>query len=128
LAHLRLALAKMLSEDDLIICGFAGQLIPRNIHHVLRVCLIADMNSRIAAAAREHQIAQPEALKIIHRKMRSVPHGCIIYLAPKIRGMPPSMISPFRPTKHRRMKLPKQLKKHRHLRHQTRRSIQKGCR
>jgi len=68
LAHLRLALAKCLSEDDLIICGFAAQLIPRNIHHVLRVCLIADMNSRIEAAAREHQIAQSEALKIIHQE------------------------------------------------------------
>jgi two-component system, OmpR family, response regulator CpxR len=67
LAHLRLALAKNLSEDDLIICGFAGQLIPRDIHHVLRVCLIADMTSRMAVAANEHRIAKPEALKIIHR-------------------------------------------------------------
>jgi two-component system response regulator CpxR len=57
LAHLRMALAKILSEDDLIISGFAGQLIPRNIQHVLRVCLIADMNSRMAAAARENRIA-----------------------------------------------------------------------
>ena len=68
LAYLRLVLAKNLSEDDLIISGFAGQLIPRDIHHVLRVCLIADMNSRLAVATREHQNAQPEALKIIHRE------------------------------------------------------------
>lgn len=68
LAHLRMALAKTLSEDDLIISGFAGQLIPRHINHVLRVCLIADMTSRIDVAASEHQIAQPEALKIIHRE------------------------------------------------------------
>ena len=67
LAHLRLALAKGLSEDDLIISGFAGQLIPRNINHVLRVCLIADMNSRIAVAAAERHIAHADALKIIHR-------------------------------------------------------------
>jgi CheY-like chemotaxis protein/cytidylate kinase len=68
LAYLRLALAKNLSEDDLIIFGFAGQLIPRDIHHVLRVCLIADMNSRIAVAAGERHIEHPEALKIIHRE------------------------------------------------------------
>ena len=67
-AYLRMALAKNLSEDELIISGYAGQLIPRNINHVLRVCLIADMNSRIAVAASEHQIAQPEAHKIIHRE------------------------------------------------------------
>jgi two-component system response regulator CpxR len=68
LAHLRVALAKILLEDDLIISGFASQLIPRHVNHVLRVCLIADMTSRIAVAASEHQVAQPEALKIIHRE------------------------------------------------------------
>lgn len=67
LAHLRLALAEFLSEDDLIISGFAGQLIPREIHHVLRVCLIADMTSRMAVAASQHRIPEPEALKLIHR-------------------------------------------------------------
>ncbi|MFO7715126.1 response regulator [Desulfosarcina sp.] len=68
LAHLRAALAKSLSADNLIITGFAGQLIPRDIDHVVRVCLIADMKSRIAAATGEHRIAEPEALKIIHRE------------------------------------------------------------
>ncbi|BBO71854.1 hypothetical protein DSCA_57840 [Desulfosarcina alkanivorans] len=68
LAYLRLALAKTLSEDDLLISGFAGQLIARDIHHVLRVCLIADMDSRVAAAAGELKISQPDALKRIHRE------------------------------------------------------------
>lgn len=68
LAHLRMVLAKKLMEDKLIISGFAGQLIPRDINHVLRVCLIADMESRIGAACQEHNVEQPEALKIIHRE------------------------------------------------------------
>ncbi len=68
LAHLRMALAKKLMEDKLIISGFAGQLIPRDINHVLRVCLIADMESRIGAACQKHHVEQPEALKIIHRE------------------------------------------------------------
>ncbi len=68
LAHLRMALAQTLSEDNLLISGFAGQLIPRHINHVLRVCLIADMNSRIAAAAGECRVGQPGALKMIHRE------------------------------------------------------------
>ncbi len=67
-AYLRMALANGLSEDGLIISGFAGQLIPRSINHVLRVCLIADMNSRMAIAAGERGITQPEALKLIHRE------------------------------------------------------------
>jgi len=66
MASLRMALAKMLAEDDLIITGFAGQLIPRTVKHVLRVCLIADMKARVATAADEHGITPPEALKTIH--------------------------------------------------------------
>jgi CheY-like chemotaxis protein/cytidylate kinase len=67
LAYLRMVLAKNLIQDKLIISGFAGRLIPRNISHVLRVCLIANMAYRIGVAARERRIEQPEALKIIHR-------------------------------------------------------------
>jgi CheY-like chemotaxis protein/cytidylate kinase len=68
LAHLRMALAERLADDGLIITGFAGQLIPRDISHVLRVCLIADMKARVAAAVREHNMSELEALKIIRRE------------------------------------------------------------
>jgi two-component system response regulator CpxR len=68
LAYLRMALANCLAQDGLIISGFAGQLIPNTINHVLRVCLIADMASRVAAAASALQIAPSEALKIVHRE------------------------------------------------------------
>ena len=50
LAYLRLATAKALDEDGLMIHGFCAHLIPAKISHVLRVCLIADMPSRLATA------------------------------------------------------------------------------
>jgi CheY-like chemotaxis protein/cytidylate kinase len=68
IAHLKLALAQHLSTDGLLIAGYAGQLVPREISHVLRVCLIADMKTRVSAAAREHSMAELEALKIVHRE------------------------------------------------------------
>ncbi|GAB6906235.1 Response regulator receiver domain protein [Desulfosarcina cetonica] len=67
LAYLRATLAKRLSEEGLLISGFASQLIPRNISHVLRVCLIADMNARVATAVDVLKVGQAEALKTIHR-------------------------------------------------------------
>jgi two-component system response regulator CpxR len=67
LAYLRMALATFLAQDQLIINGFAGQLIPNNINHVLRVCLIADMASRVGAAASELKISSSEAHKIVRR-------------------------------------------------------------
>ncbi len=67
LAYLRMALATLLTEDDLIIGGFSGQLIPTDVNHVLKVCLIADMTSRVAMAEKEHGVSSSEANRIIHR-------------------------------------------------------------
>ena len=68
LAYLRASLAQRLREEGLLFCGFAAQMIPRTIRHALRVCLIADMNSRVAAAGRALGIDADEALKTIHRE------------------------------------------------------------
>ena len=68
IANLRLALAEILSDNNLFVVGFAGQLIPKEISHVLRVCLIADMGSRTALAAKEKGVSEKEAVKLIHRE------------------------------------------------------------
>jgi len=67
IAHLRLALAEMLASDNLLIAGFAGQLIPKEIGHGLRVCLIADMRFRTAQAAEQNELPEKETLKLIHK-------------------------------------------------------------
>ena len=68
MAHLRLAMAGSLAEDNLLIYGFAGQLIPREIHHILRVCLIADFKARVAKAAEAMQVTESEAVKLLHKQ------------------------------------------------------------
>jgi CheY-like chemotaxis protein len=64
-AYLKLALADMLSGDSLLVQGYTGLLIPKTISHVLRVCLIADMPSRIQAAVNNFGISEKEAAKLI---------------------------------------------------------------
>ncbi len=68
IAHIRMAVAERLNDDGLVISGFAGQLIPRQISHVLRACLIADLKSRTANAAQSLQVTEQEAVKLIHKK------------------------------------------------------------
>jgi two-component system response regulator CpxR len=68
IAWLRLALAQELLGDKLIVLGFTGQLIPREISHVLRVCLIADLKSRISTAKKKQGLSEREAVKLIHRQ------------------------------------------------------------
>ena len=67
IAHLRLALAKKLSNHDFLVTGFTGQLIPKEISHVLRVCLIAELKFRNSVAAKEQGLSEKEAIKLIQR-------------------------------------------------------------
>lgn len=66
-AWMRLAMAKKLLEDEnLLFSGFASLLPSGDIGHLLRVCLISDMKSRLAVAEREEGYAEKHAQKIIH--------------------------------------------------------------
>jgi two-component system, OmpR family, response regulator CpxR len=68
IAHLRLALAEWLSRDDLLIDGFVSLLVPREVGHSLRVCLIADMKFRLAQAVKEQGLSEKDAVKVIRKQ------------------------------------------------------------
>ncbi|MFC1839912.1 response regulator [Thermodesulfobacteriota bacterium] len=67
IAHLKFALTDKISEKNMIIDGFTGQLLPENLNHVLRICLIADMKSRVSLAMDKESISENEAVKIIRK-------------------------------------------------------------
>jgi len=68
IAYLRFVLAQMLSNDNLVIFGSSSHLIPKEVHHALRVCIIADMKSRISLAQKEQGLSENEAIKLIHKQ------------------------------------------------------------
>jgi CheY-like chemotaxis protein len=68
IAHLRLALAERLSRDGLLIDGFVSHLIPREVSHALRVCLIADMKFRASLASKDQGLSEKDAVKLIHKQ------------------------------------------------------------
>jgi len=65
IAHMRLAVAEIMAEEGLIIDGLAGHLIPQMIDHVLRVCLVADMQFRVANAIESGVANEKEARRRI---------------------------------------------------------------
>jgi CheY-like chemotaxis protein len=67
-AHLRLALAEILSEDGLLIVGPAAFLIPEKITHVLRVCLIADLKFRLQQAMTSDGLKEKQAQNRIRQE------------------------------------------------------------
>jgi two-component system, OmpR family, response regulator CpxR len=68
IAYLKLALAQRLSSDRIIVHGFVSHLLPKAVTHVLRVCLIADIKSRIAIAVDDLAMSEKEAAKLIRRQ------------------------------------------------------------
>ena len=66
-AWLRLAVAEMLGEGNLLLDGFSSMLIPSTITHVLRACLIAEMPSRLQMAREVEGLDEKEAVSQIHR-------------------------------------------------------------
>lgn len=67
-AHLRLALANLMLEDQLLITGPVSYLIPDKISHVLRVCLVAELKYRIQEATQRQGIAEKKALQQIRQQ------------------------------------------------------------
>jgi len=67
-AHMKLAVAQMLLEDNVIFSGFSSQLIPNSISHVLRICLIADLKFRKESAEKEMQLTEKDAVALIRKE------------------------------------------------------------
>ncbi len=65
LAYLKQAVAEILSEENLLIVGYAGLLVPREISHALHVCLVGDMQYRIGVAIDNQGLSDKNAKKMI---------------------------------------------------------------
>ncbi len=66
-AHLKLALSRLLDKSEFIVSGYSALLLPRKISHALGVCLIADLKSRISNAVERESLSRKEAQKSIGR-------------------------------------------------------------
>jgi two-component system, OmpR family, response regulator CpxR len=66
-AWLGLAMAEMMEQDDMIIEGFSGLLIPEAVTHVLRVCMIAEVKFRVAQGRETQGLTEKEAMHDIHK-------------------------------------------------------------
>ena len=68
LTCLKMVMAQKLMEDaPLVIQGLSGHLIPKDITHVLKVCLIADKAFRVKQALEHHGLPEKAARKAISK-------------------------------------------------------------
>lgn len=63
--RLRLGLARMLAQDNLVYLGFGAHLIPPTVSHALSVCLIADHRHRLKQAMHSSDLDKSRAEAVI---------------------------------------------------------------
>jgi len=68
IAFLKLALAEIIPDDEVLVTCFCGQLIPKAVQHTLRVCLIASLKYRISVASRSHGLSDKDAARLVQRR------------------------------------------------------------
>ncbi len=73
LAYLKLAVAEYLKENQLLMAGMPVSLVPNNISHVLSVCLVGEMDFRMANA-KEQGISEKQ-IREMDKNMAAWVHG-----------------------------------------------------
>lgn len=68
IACLKVAVAETVAQDGVVLAGYCAHLVPSSISHVLRVCLVADMTSRISSAQTADRIGKKFAAREIRRQ------------------------------------------------------------
>jgi two-component system response regulator CpxR len=67
IAHMRAAIAARAAGDNVVCHGFAGHLLPRDIEHIIRVCLVAGRDYRISRAMESRGLSQRAAVRAVTR-------------------------------------------------------------
>ena len=67
IAYIKAAIGEKLKRDNVVYHGFAGHLLPRDITHVLRVCLVANRDHRVALAVEREGMTKRAAHRMMKR-------------------------------------------------------------
>lgn len=67
IAFIQAAIFEHLRKDDTVYHGFAGHFFVKDIAHVLKVRIIADMDKRIACMMAREKVSKKEALSMVKR-------------------------------------------------------------
>jgi len=67
IAYLKSSLAKLIKNNNVIYHGYATHFLPKNITHILKVCLIANHEYKIKMAIKEHGLSEQNAKNVIKK-------------------------------------------------------------
>ncbi len=67
IAYLKAAIAELVKGDNVVYLGFTGHLLPRDITHILKVCLVANREYRIDVAVTSGAGSKKDAARAIKK-------------------------------------------------------------
>jgi CheY-like chemotaxis protein/cytidylate kinase len=67
IAYLKSILAQLVSKNNVIYHGFAGHLLPKNITHILKVCILGNHEYRLKTAIEQGNISEQNAKSKIRK-------------------------------------------------------------
>ncbi len=67
IAYIKAAILDNLSKDNVLYHGFAGHFFAKDISHVLKVRIIADMEERLKAMMKRENVSREDAYRIIEK-------------------------------------------------------------
>lgn len=67
ITFIKMSLLETLKKDNIIYVGFVGYLLPPEITHALKVCIIADLEFRISRAVKKEGLTEKEARRSIQK-------------------------------------------------------------
>ncbi len=67
IAYIQSTLLTSLKEDNVVYHGYAGHFFVRDIAHVLKIRIVANMEERVRVFMRRNDFAQEKAIKYIHK-------------------------------------------------------------
>lgn len=66
-AYLKAAIAELVKNDNVVYHGFAGHILPGDIAHILKICLVANRDYRIDLAAKSENVSKRSAARAIKK-------------------------------------------------------------
>lgn len=73
IVYIKAALASLLQQDNVVYLGRASHLVPRNINHVLRVCLTATRDFRVSTAkSNSGALSEKDVVKAMNKEDHEV--------------------------------------------------------
>jgi cytidylate kinase len=67
IAYIQAAVLKNLKDDNVVYHGFAGHFFVKEVAHVLRVRIIADMEERVKIVMKRNRVSREEAIANVHK-------------------------------------------------------------